>query len=60
MLRFRFEANGDGRMKPLTKQQALKASLAGCTIVYDDKGKFKRVNQNTRLNASTEYYVLGC
>lgn len=47
-------------MKLLTKQQALKAYLAGYTIVYDDKGKFKQVNQNTRLNASNEYYVLGC
>ena len=50
----------DCRMKLLTKQQALKAYLAGYTIVYDDNGKFKQVNQNTRLNASNEYYVLGC
>lgn len=47
-------------MKLLTKQQALKAYLAGCTIVYEDKGKFKKVNQNTRLNTSNEYYVLWC
>ena len=47
-------------MKQLTKQQALKAYLAGYTIVYDDNGKFKQVNQNTRLTASNEYYVLGC
>ncbi len=25
-----------------------------------DLGKFKQVNQNTRLNASNEYYMLGC
>ena len=47
-------------MKLLTKQQALRAYLAGHTIVYDDKGKFKQVNQNTQLNASNEYYVFGC
>ena len=47
-------------MKLLTKQQALKAYLAGYTIVYNVKGKFKQVNQNTRLNTSNEYYVLGC
>lgn len=47
-------------MKLLTKQQALKAYLAGYTIVYDDSGKFKKVKQHTRLNASNEYYVLGC
>ena len=47
-------------MKFLTKQQALKAYLAGYAIVYEDKGKFKQVTQNTRLNASNEYYVLGC
>ena len=47
-------------MKPLAKQQALKAYLLGYTIVYEDKGKFKQVNQSTRLNASNEYYVLGC
>ena len=47
-------------MKLLTKQQTLKVYLAGYTIVYEDSGKFKRVNQNTRLNASNEYYVLGC
>ena len=47
-------------MKLLTKQQALKAYLLGSTIVYDDKGKFKQVNQSTRLNTSNEYYVLGC
>ena len=47
-------------MKLLTKQQALKDYLAGYTIVYDDNGKFKQVNQNTQLNASNEYYVLGC
>ena len=47
-------------MKLLTKQQALKAYLSGCTIVYNIEGKFKQVNQNTRLNASNEYYVLGC
>ena len=28
-------------MKPLTKQQALKAYLSGYAIVYEDKGKFK-------------------
>ncbi len=47
-------------MKLLTKQQALKAYLAGYTIVYKTEGKFKQVNQNTRLNTSNEYYVLGC
>ena len=47
-------------MKLLTKQQALKAYLLGYTIVYDDKGKFKQVNQHTRLSTSNEYYVLGC
>lgn len=47
-------------MKLLTKQQALKAYLAGYTIVYNDGGKFKQVNQNTRLNTTNEYYVLGC
>ena len=47
-------------MKLLTKQQALKAYLAGYAIVYENKGEFKQVNQNTRLNASNEYYVLGC
>ena len=47
-------------MKLLTKQQALKAYLLGSTIVYDDNGKFKQVNQNTRLNTSNEYYMLGC
>ena len=47
-------------MKLLTKQQALKAYLAGCTIMYEDKGKFKQVNHNTQLNTSNEYYVLGC
>lgn len=48
-------------MKLLTKQQALKAYLAGYTIVHNnDDGKFKQVNQNTRLNTSNEYYVLGC
>jgi len=46
-------------MKLLTKQQALKAYLAGYTIVYNIDCKFKQVNQNTRLNASNEYYVLG-
>ena len=50
----------DCRVKLLTKQQALKAYLSGYTIVYNDNGKFKQVNQNTRLNASDEYYVLGC
>ena len=50
----------DCRMKLLTKQQALRAYLAGYTIVYNIEGKFKQVNQNTRLNASNEYYVLGC
>lgn len=29
-------------MRLLTKQQALKAYLAGYTIVYEDKGKFER------------------
>ena len=47
-------------MKLLTKQQALKAYLSGYAIVYNDKGKFKQVKQNTRLNASNDYYVLGC
>ena len=47
-------------MKLLTKQQALKAHLAGYTIVYNDNGEFKQVNQNTRLNTSNEYYVLEC
>ena len=47
-------------MKLLTKQQTLKAYLLGYTIVYDDKGKFKQVNQSTRLNTSNEYYMLGC
>ena len=47
-------------MKLLTKQQVLKAYLSGYVIVYENKGKFKRVNQNTRLNTSNEYYVLGC
>lgn len=47
-------------MKLLTKQQALKAYLAGYTIVYNVVGEFKQVNQNTRLDASNEYYVLGC
>ena len=51
---------GNRRTKLLTNQQALKAYLASYTIVYDDKGKFKQVNQNTRLNASNEYSVLGC
>ena len=46
-------------MKLLTKQQALKAYLAGYMIVYEDNGKSKQVNQNTRLNTSNEYYVLG-
>ena len=51
-------------MKTLTKQQALKAYLAGYTIVYNDDGcgtpTFKQVSQNTRLNASNEYHVTGC
>lgn len=47
-------------MKLLTKQQALKAYLAGYTIVYNVNGKFKQVSQSTRLNSSNEYYVLGC
>lgn len=52
-------------MKLLTKQQALKAYLAGYTIVYNVDGgcgtpTFKQVSQNTRLNTSNEYYVLGC
>jgi hypothetical protein len=47
-------------MKLLTKQQALKAYLSGYSIVYNDGGKFKQVNQHTRLNSSNEYYVLGC
>ena len=47
-------------MKLLTKQQALKTYLAGYTIVYEDKGKFKKVNQSTRLSTSNEYYMLGC
>ena len=47
-------------MKLLTKQQALKAYLAGYKIVYNTDGKFNQVNHNTRLNASNEYYVLGC
>jgi hypothetical protein len=51
---------GGFRMKLLTKQQALKAYLSGYTIVYNIEGKFKQVNQNTRLSTSNEYYVLGC
>ena len=51
---------GDCRMKLLTKQQALKAYLAGYTIVYNMDGEFKQVNQNTRLNTSNEYYMLWC
>ena len=47
-------------MKLLTKQQALKAYLSGYVIVYENKGRFKQVNQNTRLNTSNEYYMLGC
>ena len=47
-------------MKLLTKQQALKAYLLGYTIVYNIEGKFKQVNQDTRLNASNEYYMLWC
>ena len=47
-------------MKLLTKQQALKSYLAGYMIVYNIEGNFKQVNQNTRLNTSNEYYVLGC
>ena len=47
-------------MKLLTKQQALKAYLAGYTIVYSINGKFEQVNQNTRLNTSNGYCVLGC
>ena len=47
-------------MKLLTKQQALKAYLTGYTIVYSIDGKFEQVNWNTRLNASNDYYVLGC
>ena len=47
-------------MKLLTKQQALKAYLAGYAIVYADRGKFKRVNRDTRLNTSNGYYMLGC
>ena len=47
-------------MKLLAIQQALRAYLAGYTIVYNDNGEFKQVNQNTRLNTSNEYYVLGC
>ena len=47
-------------MKLLTKQQALKAYLAGYAVVYSIDGKFKQVNQNTRLNASNDYHVLGC
>ena len=52
-------------MKLLTKQQALKAYLAGYTIVYnvnDGCGTpaYKQVNQNTRLDSSNEYCVLGC
>ena len=47
-------------MKLLTKQQALKAYLSGYSIVYNIEGNFKQVNQNTRLNTSNEYYVLGC
>ena len=47
-------------MKLLTKQQALKAYLAGYTIVYNNKGKFKQVNQNTQLKSSNEYYELVC
>ena len=47
-------------MKLLTKQQVLKAYLAGYKIVYNINGKFKQVNQSTRLNTSNEYYVLDC
>ncbi len=47
-------------MKLLTKQQALKAYLAGYTIVYNVDGEFKQVSQNTRLSTSNKYYVLGC
>ena len=47
-------------MKLLTKQQALKAYLSGYVIVYENKGKFKRVNRDTRLDTSNEYYMLGC
>ena len=52
-------------MKLLNKQQALKAYLAGYTIVYNVNSgcgtpTFKQVNKNARLNASNEYYVLGC
>ena len=47
-------------MKLLTNQQALKAYLSGYTVVYNIGGNFKQVNQSTRLNASNEYYVLGC
>ena len=55
-----YQAYKENGMKLLTKQQALKAYLAGYMIVYNIEGKFKQVNQNTRLNTSNEYYVLGC
>ena len=56
---------GGFRMKLLTKQQALKAYLTGYTIVYNVNDccgtpTYKQVNQNTRLDSSNEYYVLGC
>ena len=39
-----------------------KETLIGlqCLGLDLETGKFKQVNQHTRLNASNEYYVLGC
>ena len=31
-----------------------------CKLNQNITGKFKQVNQNTRLSTSNEYYVLGC
>ena len=31
-----------------------------CKLNQNITDKFKQVNKNTRLNASNEYYVLGC
>ena len=31
-----------------------------CILNQNITGEFKQVNKNTRLNASNEYYVLGC
>ena len=37
-------------MKLLTKQQALKAYLAGYTIVYDDSGKYPNEQAQQRAD----------